>query len=110
MYHAAGYQPSGGYPRPIYYNTPLVSTQCVVQDMDLSYLLYPIPHQRSILWDWYLPAEYEVTLSNWKALGTNGAEYPIGRSYRLVSGPIRTPPGGYPIHRIRRQMADDGIG
>ena len=77
--------------------------------MDLPHLLYPIPHRGSILWDGSPPAEYEVALSNWKPLDTNWAEYSIGRSYRLVSGPIHTPPGGYPIHGIRHKKVGDRI-
>ena len=63
-----------------------------------------------MLWRGYLPAEYEVALSNWKPLDTNWAGYPIERSYPSVPGPIPTPPGGYPIHRIPRQLVDDTIG
>ena len=45
----------GGYPNPIYSNSPIISTQSILQDMDLSYLLYTIPPRRGILWTGYLP-------------------------------------------------------
>ena len=54
-------------------------------------------------------AAYEAALSNWGPPGTIWAEYHAGSPYRLVSGPIHTPPGAYPIRRIRRQLADDRI-
>ena len=49
-------------------------------------------------------------LSNRGPRYTRWAEYPIGRSYSLVAGPIRTPSGGYPIRSIRRQLVGDGTG
>ena len=58
----------------------------------------------------FLLGEYEAPLSNWKPLDTDRLEYHIGRPYRLGSGPTPTPPGGYPIHRIRRQLDDARIG
>ena len=57
----------------------------------------------------YAPEAYESALSNRKPLGATWADRQVGRPYRLASGPIPTPPGGYPIHRIHRQMVGDRI-
>ena len=104
-----GYPPSGRYRRPIYSIPSIISTQCIPQDRDLPFILYPTPPARYILRGGYLLSEYETSLSNWKPLGSNRAEYPIRRHYRLASGPIPAPPGGFPIHMVSRQLDDDRI-
>ena len=52
---------------------PITSTQCILQDMDLSYLLYQIPPSRIILRRGYLPEEYE-----WGHIALETAGYRLG--------------------------------
>ena len=110
MYRAAGYQPPGGYPSPIYSNPPyhinpmrptgygsILSLVSDTAQEEYSMGRVPTGGVRSG------PIELETA-------GYQQGGIPYSIPYRLVSGPIHTPPGGYPIHRIRRQLADDRIG
>ena len=75
MYSAAAYQLRDGYCRSIYPNPTIASTQCVLQDMDLSYPLYPISPKRRIFY-----GEDTYHRSTNRAFGVGNIYPPTGRN------------------------------